>query len=156
MLGALGTAVAWTGDFAAATALDAEAGAVCEVTGSRAAPFTAMILASLQGRQAAPAPLLEGTIAEATAGGQGIAVAYAHWSAAILANGLGHYADALAAAREASGDTSTLYISVWALAELIEAAARTGDTGLAGDALTRLAEFTLAAGTDFGLGVEAR
>jgi ATP/maltotriose-dependent transcriptional regulator MalT len=45
---------------------------------------------------------------------------------------------------------------MWALPELIEAAARTGDTGLAGDALTRLAEFTLAAGTDFGLGVEAR
>ena len=156
MLGALGTAVAWTGDFAAATALDAEAGAVCEVTGSRAAPFTAMILASLRGRQAEAAPLIEGTIAEATAGGQGIAVAYAHWAAAILANGLGHYADALAAAREASEDTSTLYISMWALPELIEAAARTGDTGLAGDALTRLAEFTLAAGTDFGLGVEAR
>ena len=156
MLGALGTAVAWTGDFAAATALDAEAGAVCEVTGSRAAPFTAMILASLRGRQAEAAPLIEGTIAEATAGGQGIAVAYAHWAAAILANGLGHHADALAAAREASEDTSTLYISMWALPELIEAAARTGDTGLAGDALTRLAEFTLAAGTDFGLGVEAR
>ena len=156
MLGALGTAVAWTGDFAAATALDAEADAVCEVTGSRAAPFTAMILASLRGRQAEAAPLIEGTIAEATAGGQGIAVAYAHWAAAILANGLGHHADALAAAREASEDTSTLYISMWALPELIEAAARTGDTGLAGDALTRLAEFTLAAGTDFGLGVEAR
>ena len=115
-----------------------------------------MILASLRGRQAEAAPLIEGTIAEATAGGQGIAVAYAHWAAAILANGLGHHADALAAAREASEDTSTLYISMWALPELIEAAARTGDTGLAGDALTRLAEFTLAAGTDFGLGVEAR
>jgi DNA-binding CsgD family transcriptional regulator len=156
MLGALGTAVAWTGDFAAAAALDAEADAVCEVTGSRAAPFTAMMLASLRGRQADAAELIEGTIAEATAGGQGIAVAYAHWAAAILANGLGRYADALAEARQASEDTSTLYISMWALPELIEAAARTGDTGTAGDALTRLAEFTLAGGTDFGLGVEAR
>jgi DNA-binding CsgD family transcriptional regulator len=156
MLGALGTAVAWTGDFAAAAALDAEADAVCEVTGSRAAPFTAMMLASLRGRQADAAELIEGTIAEATAGGQGIAVAYAHWAAAILANGLGRYADALAEARQASEDRSTLYISMWALPELIEAAARTGDTGAAGDALTRLAEFTLAGGTDFGLGVEAR
>ena len=126
------------------------------MTGSRAAPFTAMMLASLRGRQAEAAPLIEGTIAEATAGGQGIAVAYAHWAAAILANGLGRYADALAAARQASEDTSTLYISMWALPELIEAAARTGDTGIAGDALTRLAEFTQAGGTDFGLGVEAR
>ncbi len=115
-----------------------------------------MMLASLRGRQADAAELIEGTIAEATAGGQGIAVAYAHWAAAILANGLGRYADALAEARQASEDTSTLYISMWALPELIEAAARTGDTGAAGDALTRLAEFTLAGGTDFGLGVEAR
>ena len=156
MLGALGTAVAWSGDFAAAAALNAEADAVCEVTGSRAAPFTAMMLASLQGREAEATSLIEGTITEATAGGQGIAVAYAHWAAAILANGFGRYDDALASARQASEDTSTLYISMWALPELIEAAARTGDTGLAGSALTRLAEFTTAAGTDFGLGIEAR
>jgi DNA-binding CsgD family transcriptional regulator len=156
MLGALGTAVAWSGDFAAAAALNAEADAVCEVTGSRAAPFTAMMLASLQGREAEATSLIEGTITEATAGGQGIAVAYAHWAAAILANGLGRYDEALASARQASDDTSTLYIFMWALPELIEAAARTGDTGLAGSALTRLAEFTTAAGTDFGLGIEAR
>jgi DNA-binding CsgD family transcriptional regulator len=156
MLGALGTAVAWSGDFAAAAALDAEAHAVCEVTGSRAAPFTAMMLASLRGSQAEAGPLIEVTIAEATAGGQGIAVAYAHWAAAILANGLGRYADALAAARQASEDTSTLYISMWALPELIEAATRTGDTAMAGDALARLAEFSQAGRTDFGLGIEAR
>jgi len=156
MLSALGTAVAWTGDLAAVAALNAEADAVCEATGSRAAPFTAMMLASLRGRQAEAAPLIEATIAEATAGGQGIAVAYAHWTAAILANGLGRYADALTGARQASEDTSTLYISMWALPELIEAAVRAGDTGIAGDALTRLAQFTRAGGTDFGLGVEAR
>jgi DNA-binding CsgD family transcriptional regulator len=156
MLGALGTAVAWSGDFAAAAALNAEADAVCEVTGSRAAPFTAMMLASLRGREAEATSLIEGTITEATAGGQGIAVAYAHWAAAILANGFGRYDDALASAWAASEDTSTLYISMWALPELIEAAAGTGDTGIAGSALTRLAEFTTAAGTDFGLGIEAR
>jgi len=156
MLAALGTAVTWSGDLAAAVSLNAEADAVCEVTGSRAAPFTAMMLASLRGNQAEAARLIEATIAEATAGGQGIAVAYAHWAAAILANGLGQYEAALAEARQASEDTSTLYISMWALPELIEAAARTGDTGSAGDALTRLAEFTQAGGTDFGLGVEAR
>ena len=115
-----------------------------------------MMLASLQGRRAEATPLIEGTIAAATAGGQGIAVAYAHWAAAILANGLGRHADALAAARQASEDTSTFYIAMWALPELIEAAARTGDTGIATGALTRLAEFTQAGGTAFGLGVEAR
>jgi DNA-binding CsgD family transcriptional regulator len=154
-LGALGTAVAWTGDFAVAAALVAEADAVCEATGSRAAPFTAMMLASLRGQQAEASRLIEATIAEATAGGQGIAVAYAQWTAAILANGLGQYADALTAATHASEDTSTLYISMWALPELIEAAARSGSTPVAA-ALERLADSTRAGGTDFGLGVQAR
>jgi len=45
---------------------------------------------------------------------------------------------------------------MWALPELVEAAARTGNTGLAGDALDQLSEWTQAGGTDWGLGVEAR
>ena len=74
ILGALGTAVAWSGDFAEAAGLIAESDAVCEATGSRAAPFTAMLLACLRGEAAAAAPLIEATVTEATAGGQGVAV----------------------------------------------------------------------------------
>ena len=127
-LGSLGTDAAWSGDFAAAAALIAETDAVCAATGSRSAPFAAMLLASLRGDQAEVSPLIEATIAEATAGGQGIAVTYAHWAAAILYNGLGRYADALAAAQQASQDKPALYMAMWALPELIEAAVRTGDT----------------------------
>ena len=156
MLGALGTATVWSGDFAAAALLIAQADAVCEATGSRAAPFAAMMLASLRGDQAEADPLIEATIAQAAAGGQGNAVAYAHWVAAILANGLGRYEGALAAARHASEDTFTLHVSMWALPELVEAAARTGNTEVAADALERLAKTTRAGGTDFGLGLEAR
>ena len=156
MLGALGTAVVWSGDFAAASALIVEADAICEVTGSRAAPFTAMMLASLRGSQAEAAPLIEATIAAAEAAGQGIAVAYAQWVAAILHNGLGHYDAALTAARQASEDVYALHISMWALPELVEAAVRSGDTRLATGAAERLAEFTRAGGTDFGLGIHAR
>ncbi len=156
MLGALGTAVAASGDFAAASALSVEADAICEVTGARAAPCTAMMLASLRGRHAEAAPLIEATIAEAEAGGQGIAVACAHWAAAILHNGLGRYQEALTAARQASEDTSALYVSMWALPELVEAAARTGHAGLAGDALRQLAEITQPCGNDSALGIEAR
>ncbi len=155
-LGALGTDAAWSGDFTAAEALIAETDAVCAATGSRSAPFAAMLLASLRGSRAEAASLFEATIAEAAAGGQGIAVTYAHWAAAVLANGLGRYADALAAAQQASQDTPGLYMSVWALPELIEAAVHTGNTHLAGGALVRLAETTQAGGTDLGLGLEAR
>jgi hypothetical protein len=143
MLGALGTALVWSGDFTADSALIVEADAICEVTGSLAAPFTAMLLASLRGRDAEAVPLIEATIAAAEAGGQGIAVAYAQWAAAILHNGLGHYQEALAAAQRASEDTYTLHISMWALPELVEAAAHSGNTRLATGAAERLEEFRL-------------
>ena len=156
LLGALGMAVAWCGDFAAAAALAAEADTVCEVTGGRASPATAMMLAALRGHEAEAAPLIEATLAEAADSRQGIAVAYAHWTAAIVANGCGRYAEALAEATAASEDTFTLYISMWALPELIEAAARSGNEPLAAAALERLTEFTGAGGTDFGLGLQAR
>ena len=131
MLDALGTAVAASGDFAAASALIAEADTICAVTAARAAPLTAMMLAALRGRQAEAIPLIEATIAEAQAGGQGIAVAYAYWAAAILHNGLGRYEEALTAACQASEDITALHISMWALPELVEAAARAGQAGLA-------------------------
>ena len=156
MLGALGTAVAWSGDFESASALIIEAETICQVTGARAAPFTAIMLASLQGRRAAAESLIEVTLTEAQSAGQGIAVAYAHWAAATLNNGLGRYEEALTAARQASDDTSALHISMWALPEMVEAAARTGDTHLATDAAERLTGYTEAGGTDFGLGIQAR
>ena len=144
----------WRGDFAAADSLIAEANAVCEATGSRIAPFAAMFLAALRGNQAEVAPLIEATLAAAEAGGQGGAATQAHWVAAILHNGLGRYADALAAAEQAQD--AHLWVSTWALPELIEAAVRTGSTDAAPAALERLAETTQAGGTDFGLGLEAR
>jgi DNA-binding CsgD family transcriptional regulator len=45
---------------------------------------------------------------------------------------------------------------MWALAELVEAAACAGDTGLARDALARLSATTRPAGSSLALGVEAR
>jgi DNA-binding CsgD family transcriptional regulator len=155
-LASLGTATAWTGDLTVVSALVAEADAVRAATGSRTAPFAAMLLASLRGDQGEATPLIEAAIADATARGQGVALTYAAWAAAILANGLGRYTDALAAAQQASQDSPALFVAMWALPELIEAAARTGNSNIAHDAIARLVEATQAGGTDFGLGVEAR
>ena len=143
------------GDFAAAASLIAETDAVCEATGSHIAPYAAMVLAASVGRQAEAAPLIRAVLEQAPAQGEGAAVTWAHWVAALLYNGLGRYADALAAARQASGHR-LVHISMWALPELVEAAARTGNTGLAGEALHQLSEWTQAGRTDWGLGVEAR
>ena len=155
LLGALAMAAARSGDFPGAASLIVEADAAAEATGSRIAPYAAMLLISLRGIQDEAAPMIEATCAEAPAGGQGAAGTYAHWVAAILANGLGRYAEAFAAARQASEDRHP-YISTWVLPELIEAAARSGNADMAGDALGRLTEAARAGGTDSGLGIEAR
>src|SRR6516162_1707533 len=152
---ALAMDAGWSGDFETAASLIAETDAVREVTGSRIAPYATMFLASLRGDQAEVTPLVEAAVAEAAASGQGAAATYAHWAAAILYNGLGLYADALASAARAIADAH-LYVSMWALPELIEAAVRSGRPDTAADALDRLAETTQAGGTEFALAVEAR
>ena len=155
LLGVLALDAVLRGDFAAAASLISEADAVSEATGSHIAPYAAMVLAAFVGREAEAAPLVQGTLEEAPAEGQGAAVTWAHWMAAVLYNGLSRYADALAAARQAS-EHRLVHISMWALPELVEAAARTGNTELASDALDQLSEWTQAGRTDWGLGVEAR
>ena len=155
LLNQLASAAVWWGDFLAAASLIAEADAVCEATGARIPPYAAMRLASLQGREAEAVPLIQAAVEEAAAVGQGVAVAAADWATASLYHGLGQYADALAAARQAV-EHAQINISMWALPELLEAAARTGDTQLASNTLDQLADWTRASGTDWGLGVEAR
>ncbi len=62
----------------------------------------------------------------------------------------------MSAARQATSNTFEPWTSIWALPELVEAAARGGDAELARDALKRLAETTQPCGTDVALGIEAR
>jgi DNA-binding CsgD family transcriptional regulator len=148
--------VAWRGDFARAAEAIAEADAVTEATQTQIAPFGAMLLAALRGREADASTLIDSVIKAATAGGQGIGVQYARWVAAILFNGLGRYEKALTAAQQASEESPELFLSAWALPELIEASVRSGDSQLGASALARLKEATAAAGTDWALGIEAR
>jgi DNA-binding CsgD family transcriptional regulator len=93
---------------------------------------------------------------DARAAGQGLGIQFCQLVSGILYNGLGRYEKAQPEARQASEHAPELYISAWALPELIEAASRTGQTQLAADALDRLAEATSVAETDWGLGIHAR
>jgi DNA-binding CsgD family transcriptional regulator len=147
---------AWLGDLAGAGLLVAESDNVAAATGSQVPPFALLRLRALQGREAEASPLIEGTIQQGTAGGQGIAVMVAYWAAAVLYNGLARYEEAASAAREVTANSIDPWESMWALPELVEAAARVGDAELAREALERLAETTQPAGTEFALGIEAR
>ncbi len=73
-----------------------------------------------------------------------------------MCNSLGRYEQALAEAQQAAAQAPELFISTWALAELIEAASRTGQTALAAGALGRLAEATGTGQSDWGQGIYAR
>jgi DNA-binding CsgD family transcriptional regulator/tetratricopeptide (TPR) repeat protein len=155
-LAALAIANTWIGDFAAAAALITEAESITAATGSRIAPFAALGLKGLQGREAEALPLLRNGIELAAASRQEQAAIMAHWSGAVLYNGLTRYEEATSAARQATSNPSESWISIFALPELVEAAGRSGDAELARDALERLAATTQSCGNDTGLGIEAR
>ena len=152
----LAQAAALGGDFGTAALLIAEANAVTEATGTRVAPYGALVLGAFRGEEAEAAKLIDATIEEATAGGQGTAVQYAHWARAVVMNGLGRYEEALAAATAASDDTPELFVAAWSLSELIEAATRTGEIELAARALAELVKQTQADNSDWALGIRAR
>jgi ATP/maltotriose-dependent transcriptional regulator MalT len=144
----------WTGDLAGAASLAAEAESVAAATGGRIAPYTSLRLRALQGKEADFAALASATeLAEAK--GQGVATSRL-WGAAVLFNGLGRYEEAARAAKEAASDAVTRRPATWALLELVEASARTGDADVAVDAFGQLCESTRGCDTDFARGVEAR
>ena len=155
-LATLGLIKAWMGDFAGAASLVEESDSVAAATGSPIAPYTLLRLRSLQGSEEEASALITGAIERDAAGGQGLAAAWAQWAAAVLYNGLGRYEEAASAGVQATSNAFEPWVSMWALYEVVEAAARGGDGELASDALKRLEEATHPCGTDFALGIEAR
>jgi DNA-binding CsgD family transcriptional regulator len=149
----LSMSTARRGDFATAASLIAEADAVVDATGTRFPRYAHVHLVALRGREADAAALIEAELGNAELG---IGVQWCHWLSAVLYNGLGRYEQALAEAEQASEAAPELFISGWALPELIEAACRTGRTQLAAHGLDRLAEATSIGDGDWGLGVLAR
>lgn len=146
----------FAGDFTEATALRAEADAVREATGTHVAPYGALVLAAFRGHEDEAFRLIDKTIADATAEGQGTAVRYAQWTQSVVLNALGHHDKALALSRLASEDTPELWLSSWALCEQIEAATRTGHADEAAAALARLQDGTRYSNQPWALAVEAR
>jgi DNA-binding CsgD family transcriptional regulator len=146
----------WRGEFAAAAALIGEAEGIAAATGTRFLPYAALMLAGFRGAEAAAVQLTETVIADARAAEQGLGIRASHRAAAILYNGLGRYEKARAEAQDAAGEEPELYPAMWSLPELIEAASRSGQAGLAADGLGRLAEATSIGQTDWGQGIYAR
>jgi DNA-binding CsgD family transcriptional regulator len=151
-----GSVATHCGDFETATALAAEKDVVNEVTGIRQATTCDLLLAGYQGRPEEAVPLFTATTQDSTDRGEGLAVQMVNWSEAVLYNGLGRYAEALAVAEPATQETYSPLSTQLILPELIEAAARTGRADLARQALDRLSAMTTIDGSDWAKGLEAR
>jgi DNA-binding CsgD family transcriptional regulator len=143
------------GQLATAAATAEEATAVAAATGNPVGPYGPLLLAAWRGREAETSRLIA-TTTEMVARGEGPWLTAAAWATAVLNNGLGRYDEALAAAEHDSEHLHELGLATWSMAELVEAAARTGRPERAAAAMARLAETTSAAGTNWALGIEAR
>jgi DNA-binding CsgD family transcriptional regulator len=155
-LTALASATAWLGEFAETESLIAEAATVAAATGTQLAPYAELRLRSMQGNQSAATLLINTMIEQAAEEGQGLAATTAHWSAAVLYNGLAHYEAAAEAATRATLRSFDPWVAMWALPELIEATVRLGAEELAQRSLTQLTTFTEHCETELANGVTLR
>src|SRR6476646_5921775 len=128
------------GRYGVAALLAAEAEAVVEATGSHLAQRASITLANWRGRDAEAVALIEARQQEVLRRGEGLWVVANEWGSAQRYNALGRYEDALAAAELAAEDPRGLGPSIWVLAELIEAAVRSGQVERATSPLAQFAE----------------
>jgi DNA-binding CsgD family transcriptional regulator len=145
----------FSGEFAGAAALSQEADAITAATGTAPLPYASLVLVAWRGAEAQALELVAAALADATARGEGRVLAMAGYATAVLYNAQGRYDAALTSAERASEHEDLGWIG-WSLAELVEAATRSGRQQVAASALARLETRTRAAGTDWALGVLAR
>ena len=146
----------FAGGFTHAAGIVTEAESITDAMRSSIAPYGALALAAMRGREAEAAALIEAGTKDVQHRGEGEGLSFVQWAVAVLCNGLGRYEQALTAAQQAYEDSSVQWFSNWSIAELVEAATRTGEPARTAGALDRLAEMTRASGTDWALGIEAR
>jgi DNA-binding CsgD family transcriptional regulator len=145
------------GDLAQAEALVMEADLIDPTITAATSPCIALIVAAWRGdASGAQGPLQ--VLAEAAATrGEGWLLAYADYAKAVLYNGLADYALAADAAQSASADGDFVFaFTVWALSELVEAAARSDQLERAGIAAEQLSVIATASGSDFACGMAAQ
>ena len=136
-----------------AAAIIAEYEAVNDATGIGWYPSNSLLHAAYQGRPEALA-YLTASAKDSVKRGMGHGWQIATWARAILCNGLGRYADALAAAQDAC-EMGIPITTGWALPDLIEAAVRSGQPETAREAMEQLSRHTID-GADWAAGIEAR
>ena len=129
------------GELATAARLIDEDRLIADATGNPPVAYTATTLAAWRGQEAPAAELIEATVQEATARGQGRLINFADYASAVLYNGLGRH-DAARDAAWRAFERDPLGYGPFIVPELAEAASRTGDVTLVRAALEWLSERT--------------
>jgi len=147
------------GRFDAARACVAERLEISAATGNPGVAGTASIAEvyelAWRGREMDARQVAAAATRDATGAGRGAQIIFAQYALAVLELGLGNYQAALQCALDLYEDDAPHLVN-YVLPDLVEAAARCGETGLAEAALGRLAERAPAAGTPLALGLLAR
>ncbi|MFD8744137.1 AAA family ATPase [Streptomyces sp. NPDC059616] len=143
------------GDLDAAEASCDEIDIIKEVTGNPLPQYGRLLLAAYRGQAEAAERSAERIRADGRARGEGYALSAANFSEAVLYNGLGRFADAVACAWRELPYTHELNLAMRTLLELVEAAVHTGEYALAEQALEQLADVTRPVGTNYALGLLA-
>jgi len=143
------------GELRAAERLIDEDRLIAEATGNSPVPYAALLLAAWQGREQEASELIQATAQEAAGRGAGRLADMAACASAVLHNSLGRHD----AARDATWEVfqrDQLALGHLVVAELAEAAARTGEVALVQATLDWLSERTRVTRTEWVLGIEAR
>ncbi|HTW06870.1 MAG TPA: LuxR C-terminal-related transcriptional regulator, partial [Acidimicrobiales bacterium] len=145
----------FAGELALAASIQEALQETTELTGTPLAPYDAVGRVAMRGREAETRQLIETARAAVIGRGEGAGLSFMDWAESVLYNGLGRYAEALAAARRVVDHTELVPVN-WAMPELIEAAVRVGEFELAAETDRRLTARSRASGTDWALGIAAR
>ncbi len=144
------------GDLTAAAGLIEEGRVVGEAIGNPPITYAEMLLASLRGQEQVASALIARANDVGWSSGEGRIAAFADYASAVLHNGLGRHDVARDAARRVFERDAIGGYQVMGIAELAEAASRTGDRALVRSVHGRLSERTQVTPTDWALGIEAR
>jgi DNA-binding CsgD family transcriptional regulator len=143
------------GDLRGASALVQEEQALSTMTHVASVGQTEMLLEAYRGNVAAASTLISTSRDAALVEGQGRLVALAHYASAVLDNGRGRHAEALASARRVV-EWDVLGYQTLAASELAEAASRAGDTTLLAHVRAWVSARAAATPTHWALGMAAR
>jgi DNA-binding CsgD family transcriptional regulator len=145
----------FAGELTAAASVHETIEEAAKLTGSPLAPYHGAGLMAMLGREAEAKHFIDKARVDVIERGEGAGLEFMDWAEAVLYNGLGRYAEALAASRQVV-DHAELVPVGWAMPELIEAAVRTGSVDLAAETDRQLTERSTASGTDWAVGIATR